>query len=182
LRKKPAAASQFRAAVREGVVPRARRPFVLFFQELASTAEFRHIEAKHKMKLIAERWKHADASTKARLKELSDAEFQVQRLKCATAGIKRRQTTGARSQEAVEPAAASPSCSGTPATATLFGNLEVDNAPPLGQGSFGRVLLTTDRETGRKLVVKTMLQAEAGCPGTWPREQCCIVVIVLSSK
>lgn len=171
--KKPAAArTVLRAAVKGGVVPKARRAYTLFMKHqyaveaenapsvVAETAQDRHTRLLRK---VSEAWKALPLAETEKWIQTSRGEATEQRAAVARLGLRVRwnaRVQGVRPgglacpSPPVEQGLACPSqalVSYTAATATY----EVDaSAKPLGAGSYGKVFWARQRETGQLFALK----------------------------
>lgn len=131
-------------AIVSGLVPKARTSFCLFTQDELAKPEYVGVKWQVGIKRIAKLWKKLDDTTKDAYKQKARDEWRRQRDAMAQHGFKAK-------------CVAPPDVVGvtTPRTyPTCFGSYRVLQGQGLGHGSYGRVVLCSEGETGRRVAVK----------------------------
>ena len=161
-RKRAKAQSLRRQAVKDGLAPKARKSFAIFFEEHsrvkkgASKAEF-----QNEMKQLGKVWHGMSEEQQRPYKKRSTDEFQEQRSALAVHGIKVR-----GSNATVKPACTvdgeRPGGSLT-STSERVGPYVID--APLGGGTYGSVLRCQHPQSGQSVAVKVYrgLDGDADC-------------------
>lgn len=133
-----------KAAILEGIVPKARRPFALFLQERSQVSKgSARQDFIDEMKSLGRAWKALAASEKASYKQRCQKEFVEQRGAMKARGLPVRR---AAAQESVQPQMPEPPQPPQPPDAestviTELGGFKViQGREPLGEGSYGCVL------------------------------------------
>ncbi len=148
--KKKATPTALRSAVRQGLVPKARKPFALFTQ-----AQLQHgPRANVSFAEIGRKWRALPAEEKAIWQQRSVSEHQEQRAAVSCMGLK------VRWFEPVVPVArVSPESPGAAfsdnAHAVTYGDYVVPpGSASLGEGTFGKVLVVRHVTSGRRFALK----------------------------
>ena len=143
LAKRPQKPTLRKAALKEAVVPKARRPFALY---LAANSKAKRGDSKEvhvaEMRRVAADWRAATASVRDKYFKQSEQETCQQHAALASVGIAVRQQGKRRPVVAPPspspPSSFSPSRSSTSPSPAFLGHYDIDSVP-LGSGSFGVV-------------------------------------------
>ena len=148
-------AATFRmAAVKEGIVPKARKAFAIYLKEKNQVARGASKEKfLSEMRRLAKAWKTLSCEDKNQYREASKQEFQMQRVALAAQGIKLR--GGSHAANPVQQAPPVP-C----AQQSKVGPYCLDNVTELGAGTYGSVYHCQHLQTGVNVALKVYRSKE----------------------
>ena len=162
-RKRSKPQSLRKQAVKDGLAPKARKSFVIFFQEHSTVKKgASKVQFQNEMKHLGQVWRSMSAEQQRPYKDRSTDEFQEQRSALLVRGIKVRSAHGIMK----------PGCNverGLPAdpeTSERVGPYVIDVAnPSLGGGTYGSVLRCQHPQSGCSVAVKVYrgLDGQADC-------------------
>ena len=133
--------TKLKLAIKQGLVPKARRPFALYMQKYSARSRLPVKERNRDMARISKQWAGLDQKEKDVFFQASAQEFQLQRDALMRLGIKTRYK--AQSQEPVEELVAKPTSSSD------IGPYKVHHCPDeavLGSGTYGTVFAAYSRD------------------------------------
>jgi hypothetical protein len=140
------------AAVQAGVLPKARRPFAVYTQEVLQELQPRP-SPKRRFAEIAARWRALDAEARKEYYRRSEEEFARQRGVAQARGIHLRRANCI--EIAQGPPAGVPETEPTPKGQTFaVGPYECSRSKALGAGTYGLVLAAAHVRTGRLVALK----------------------------
>jgi serine/threonine protein kinase len=154
-RRRPQSALQ--AAITEGLVPKARKPFALFTQSKATNNGGRLC-----WKAIGAEWRSLSKEGRKHWADQSAAEFSTQRQAALTTGLSIRSSLST-CNDLVAPESLGPVATSRrheennlPATDSMFfGHFKLEQQ--LGQGTFGKVISAADSGTGQRVALKVFM-------------------------
>ena len=153
-RKRSKPQSLRKQAVKDGLAPKARKSFVIFFQEHSTVKKgASKVQFQNEMKHLGQVWRSMSAEQQRPYKDRSTDEFQGQRSALLVRGIKVRSAHGIMK----------PGCNverELPAdseTSERVGPYVIDVAnPSLGGGAYGTVLRCQHPQSGCSVAVKVL--------------------------
>ena len=137
----PQVPSKLKMAVKQGLVPKARRPFALYMQKCSARTRLPAKERNLEMARIGKQWAKLEEKEKDVFFQASRQEFQLQRDVLMRVGIKTRYK--AKSQESLEELVAKPTSSSD------IGPYKVHHCQDeavLGSGTYGTVFAAYSRD------------------------------------
>ena len=142
------------AAIKEGVAPKARKPFALFMMEHGQLRKGASREAfQQEMKRLAQEWKSLPASSRQKFKDMSSQEEARQRAALSEHGIfARRAWAGPKGGSAAQPDPEKVSAPLLQAIGPFKVMSKPDMSVQLGCGSYGKVCLCTSVHGGKHAV------------------------------
>lgn len=147
-------------AIAKGIVPKARRPFAMFTQDMLKAPEFQGQPFPACMRRIASEWHALGKTSKQDYKDRCAKEFQKQRALVVELGVARTRlgvSFGGATRIGSSEGPSEQSNGGvTPTPTVTFGRYDVISADTarLGRGSYGKVVQAREKNTGRRVAIK----------------------------